>query len=63
MRGEVLKWAEAAAGTLGAVAFVVGGVVLPQVLDEVCPALFDAVGLVCALAVTVGPALWLMTRR
>lgn len=60
---EVLEWAEALAGALGAVAFAVGGVVLPQVLGEVCPALFDALGLACAAGAFVGGPAWLLTRR
>ena len=60
---EVRGWAEALAGALCAVAFVIGGVVLPQVLDEVCPALFDALGLVCAAGLFVGGPAWLLTRR
>ena len=60
---EVRGWAEALAGALCAVAFVIGGVVLPQVLDEVCPALFDALRLVCAAGLFVGLPAWLLTRR
>lgn len=60
---EFREWAEALAGALAAVVFVVGGVVLPQVLDEVCPALFDALGLACAAGLLVGGPAWLLTRR
>ena len=60
---EFREWAEALAGALDAVVFVVGGVVLPQVLGEVCPALFDALGLVCAAGVFVGLPAWFLTRR
>lgn len=60
---EVRGWAEALAGALCAVAFVVGGVVLPQVLGEACPALFDALGLACAAVFFVGGPVWFLTRR
>lgn len=60
---EVRGWVEALAGALGAVAFVIGGVVLPQVLGEVCPALFDALGLACAAGAFVGLPAWFLTRR
>lgn len=60
---EVRGWAGALAGALCAVAFVVGGVVLPQVPGEACPALFDALGLVCAAGLFVGGPAWLLTRR
>ena len=60
---EFREWAEALAGALGAAAFVIGGVVLPQVRVEVCPALFDALGLVCAAGLFVGGPAWLLTRR
>ena len=60
---EVRGWAEALAGALGAFAFAVGGVVLPGVLDEVCPALFDALGLACAAGFFVGLPAWFLTRR
>lgn len=59
---EVRGWVEALAGALGAFAFAVGGVVLPGVLDEVCPALFDALGLVRAAGLFVGGPAWLLTR-
>lgn len=57
---EVRGWAEALAGALCA---VVVGVVLPQVLGEVCPALLDALGLVCAAGAFVGLPAWFLTRR
>lgn len=60
---EVRGWAEALAGALCAFAFAVGGVVLPGVLGEVCPALFDALGLACAAGFFVGGPLWFLTRR
>lgn len=60
---EVRGWVEALAGALGAVAFAVGGVVLPQVLGEACPALFDALGWVCAAGAFVGLPAWFLTRR
>ena len=60
---EFREWAEALEGALAAVVFVVGGVVLPGVLGEVCPALFDALGLVCAAGVFVGLPAWFLTRR
>ena len=60
---EFREWAEALAGALGALVFVVGGVVLPQVLGVVCPVLFDALGLVCAAGVFVGGPVWFLTRR
>lgn len=60
---EARGWAGALAGALGAAAFVVGGVVLPQVLGEACPALFDALGLVCAAGAFVGLPAWFLTRR
>ena len=60
---EFREWAEALAGALAAVVFVVGGVVLPGLLDEVCPALFDALGLVCTAGLFVGGPAWLLTRR
>ena len=60
---EVRGWAEALAGALCAAAFVVGGVVLPQVLGDACPALFDALGLVCAAGAFVGLPAWFLTRR
>ena len=60
---EFREWAEALAGALAAVVFVVGGVVLPGVLGEVCPALFDALGLACAAGVFVGLPVWFLTRR
>lgn len=60
---EFREWAEALAGALAAVAFAVGGVVLPQVLGEVCPALFDALGLVCAAGAFVVLPVWFLTRR
>ena len=60
---EFWEWAEALAGALAAVAFVVGGTVLPGVLGEVCPALFDAVGLACAAGLFVGLPVWFLTRR
>ncbi len=60
---EFREWAEALAGALAAVVFVVGGVVLPQVLDEACPALFDALGLALAAGAFVGLPAWLLTRR
>ena len=60
---EVRGWAEALAGALGAFAFAVGGVVLPQVLGEACPALFDALGLACAAGAFVGGPVWFLTRR
>ena len=53
----------ALAGALGALVFVVGGAVLPRVLGEVCPALFDALGLACAAGLFVGGPAWLLTRR
>lgn len=62
-REEAREWAEAIAGTLGAAAFVVGGVVLPGVLDAVCPALFDALGWLACLAFFVGGPAWLLTRK
>ena len=54
---------EALAGALCAFAFVVGGVVLPGVLGEVCPALFDALGTLCAAGFFVGLPAWFLTRR
>ncbi|WP_418836967.1 hypothetical protein [Paratractidigestivibacter faecalis] len=60
---EFREWAEALAGALAAVVFVVGGVVLPGVLGEACPALFDALGLACAAGFFVGGPLWFLTRR
>lgn len=60
---EVRGWVEALAGALCAVAFAVGGVVLPQVLGEACPALFDALGLACAAGAFVGGPAWFLTRR
>ena len=63
MGGGVREWAEALAGALGAAAFVVGGVVLPQVLDAVCPALFDALGWACAAGFFTGLPVWFLTRR
>ena len=63
MGGEVREWAETLAGVLGAAAFVGGGAVLPQLLDAVCPALFDALGLLCAAGFFVGLPLWFLTRR
>lgn len=62
-RREARGWAEALAGAVGAAAFVVGGVALPQLLDAVCPALFDALGWVCATGFFVGLPLWFLTRR
>lgn len=62
-RREARGWAEALAGALGAAAFVVGGAVLPQLLDAVCPALIDALGWVCAAGFFVGGPMWLLTRR
>ena len=59
----VREWFEALAGALCAFAFVVGGVVLPGVLGEACPALFDALGLVCAAGFFVGLPAWFLTRR
>ena len=53
----------ALAGALGAAAFAVGGVVLPQVLGKACPALFDALGLACAAGFFVGGPVWFLTRR
>ena len=49
---EFREWAEALAGALAAVVFVAVGVVLPQVLDEVC-----------AAGLFVGGPAWLLTRR
>ena len=60
---EFREWAEALAGALAAVAFVAGGVVLPQVFGEACPALFDALGLACAAGAFVGGPAWFLTRR
>lgn len=62
-RREARGWAEALVGALGAAAFVVGGAVLPQLLDAVCPALIDALGWVCATGFFVGGPVWLLTRR
>lgn len=59
----VREWVEALAGALCAFAFVVGGTVLPGVLGEVCPALFDALGLACAAGFFVGGPLWFLARR
>lgn len=62
-RREALGWAEAAAGSLAAVALAVGGVALPGFLWERCPALFDALGLLCAAGFFVGLPAWFLTRR
>lgn len=61
--GGVRELAGAIAGALGAAAFVVGGVVLPQVIDAVCPALFDALGWACAAGFFIGLPVWFLTRR
>ncbi len=62
-RREARGWAEAIAGALGAAVFVLGGLALPGLLWERCPALFDAVGLFCAAGLFVGLPLWFLTRR
>lgn len=63
MRAEVREWAEALAGALGAAAFVVGGVALPQLLDVVCPFAVDVLGGLACLAFFVGGPAWLLTRK
>lgn len=62
-RSEARGWAEALAGALGAAAFVVGGAVLPQLLDAVCPFAVDVLGGFACLAFFVGGPAWLLTRR
>lgn len=43
---------------------VPAAVLLPQAFGALAPEwLFGAVGLACALAVTVAPVVWLVTRR
>lgn len=63
MRAEVREWAEAIAGALGASAFVVGGVALPQLLDAACPFAVDVLGGLACLAFFVGGPAWLLTRK
>lgn len=62
-REDAREWAEAIAGTLGAAAFVVGGVGLPGVLDAVCPFAVDVLGGLACLAFFVGGPVWLLTRK
>ncbi len=61
LRKEAREWAEALAGCLAAVALVVVGCSLPELLGAAHPLLPDAVGGLCVLA-GLGGVAWFLSR-